>query len=74
MFGHFSRKCPYPEKEDSNDEELCCHKKDQKNNTIDKNNFKKNKKNLYLKEDGENDEISEDVEVLFMGFESKIPK
>ena len=32
--GHFDRKCPYPKQEDSDDEEPCCHKKGQKNNTI----------------------------------------
>ena len=51
---------------DSDDEEPCFHKKDQKNKTIYKKIFQKNKKNLYSKEG------SEDVEVLFMGFESKI--
>ena len=40
----------------------------QKNKTIYKKNFQKNKKNLYSKQD------NEDVEVLFMGFESEIPK
>ena len=53
---------------DSDDEEPCCHTKDQKDKTIYKKKFQKNKKNLYSKED------SEDVEVLFMGFESKIPE
>ena len=61
-------------KEDSDDEEPCCHKKYQKNKTIYKKKFQKNKKKLYSKEDSEDDEISEDVEVLFMGFESEIPK
>ena len=70
--GHFSKKYPYPKQEDSDDEEPCCHKKDQKNKIIYKNKFKKNNKNLYSKEDSEDDEISEDVEVLFMGFESDI--
>ena len=42
--------------------------KDEKNKTIYKKKFQKNKKNLYSKED------SEDVEVLFMGFESEIPE
>ena len=70
--GHYASKCPYPKQEDSDDEEPCCHKKYQKNNTIYK--FQKNKKNLYSKEDSEDDEISEDAEVLFMGFESEIPK
>ena len=32
--GHFSRNCPYPKQEDSDDEEPYCHNKDQKNNTI----------------------------------------
>ena len=66
--------CPYPKQEDSDDEEPCCHKKDQKNKIIYKKNFQKNKKNLYSKEDSEDDEISEYVEVLFMGFKSEIPK
>ena len=37
-----------------------------------KNKFKKNKKKFYSKEDGEDEEISEYHEVLFMGFESEI--
>ena len=45
-----------------------------KNKIIYKKKFKKNKKNLYSKEDGEDDEISEDAKLLFMGFESKIPE
>ena len=65
--GHFSNKCSYPKQEDSDDEETCCHKKDQKSKTM-----YKNKKNLYSKEDSEDEEISEDVEVLFMGLESEI--
>ena len=60
--------CSYPKQENSDDEEPCCHKKYQKNRTIYKNKFQKNKKNLYSKED------NEDVEVLFMGFESEIPE
>ena len=72
--GHFAKKCPYPKQEDSHDEEPCFHKKDQKNKIIYKKKFQKNKKNLYSKEDSENDEISEYVEVLFMGFESEIPE
>ena len=51
-----------------------CHNKYQKNKTMYKWNFKKNKKNLYSKEDSEGEEISEDVEVLFMGFERDIPR
>ena len=70
--GHFSRKCPYPKQEDRDDEEFCCHKKDKKNKTIYKKNFQKNKKNLYSKEDSEDDEMSEDVRVLFTGFENEI--
>ena len=35
--------------------------------------FRKKQKTLYSKEDSEDDEISEDVEVLFMGFKSEIP-
>ena len=31
---HFSTKCPYPEQEDSDDDEPCSHKKDQKSKTI----------------------------------------
>ena len=59
--GHFSRKCHYPKQEDSDDKEPCCHKKDQKSKTIYKKKFKKNKKNLYSKEDSEDEEISEDA-------------
>ena len=70
--GHFSRKCPYPKQEDNDDEEPCCHKKYQKNKNIYKNKFQKNNNNFYSKEDSENDEISEDVEIIFMGFESEI--
>ena len=36
--------------------------------------FRKNKKNLYSKEDSEDHEIIEDVEVLSMGFENEIPE
>ena len=50
------------------------NKKYQKNGIIYMNNFQKNKRNLYSKEDSEDDEISEDVEVLFMGLESEIPE
>ena len=66
--GHFAKNYPYQKQENSDDEEPCCHKKDQKNKTMYKKKFQKNKKNLYSKED------SEDVEVLFMGFKSEIPE
>ena len=66
--GHFAKKCPYPKQEDSDDEEPFFHKQYQKNKTIYKKKFRKNKKNLYSKED------NEDVEVLFMGFKSEIPE
>ena len=72
--GYFSKRCPYPKQEDNGDEEPCYHKKDQKNKIIYKKKFQNNKKKLYSKVDSEDDEISEDVEVLFMGFESEIPK
>ena len=36
--------------------------------------FRKIRKKLYSKEDIEDDEISEDDEVLFMGLKSEIPK
>ena len=36
-----------------------------------KNKLKKNKKNLYSKEDNEDEEISEDEEILFMGIETQ---
>ena len=61
----FTKKCPYPKQEDSDDEEPCCHKKYQKTKIIYKKKFQKNKKNIHSKED------SEDVEVLFMGFKSE---
>ena len=51
---------------------LALIKKDQNNNIIYKNKFQQNKTNLYSKEDSEDDEISEDVEVLFMGFKIEI--
>ena len=51
--GHFSRNCPYPKQEDSDDEEPCFHKKYQKSKTMYKRKFKKNKKNFYSKEDNE---------------------
>ena len=70
----FSIKCPYPKQEDSDDEEPCCHKKYQNSKTIYKKKFKKNKKKFYSKEDKEDEAISEDVEVLFMGLEKEIPK
>ena len=69
---HFSNKCLYPKQEDSDNEELCCHKKDQKSKTIYKKKFNKNKKKIYSKEDIEDEEVSEYVEVLFMGLESEI--
>ena len=72
--GHFSNKFSYPKQEDSDDEEPCCHKKYQKNKTIYKKTFQKNKKNLFSKDDSEDDGMSEDAEVLFMGFENKIPE
>ena len=50
---------------------LALIKKYQNNKIIYKNKFQQNKTNLYSKEDSEDDEISEDVEVLFMGFESE---
>ena len=71
--GHFAPKCPYPKQEDSDDDEKpCCHKKDQKSKIMYKKKFKKKKKKFYSKEDNEDEEISEDVEVLFMGLESEI--
>ena len=36
-----------------------------------KKKFKKKKKNLYSKEDTENEEISEDEEIIFMGIETQ---
>ena len=47
--GNFSRNCPYPKQEHSDNEEPCYYKKDQKNKTIYKKKFQKNKKNLYSK-------------------------
>ena len=38
---HFSIKCSYPKQEDSDDEEPCCHKKDQKIKIIYKKKFQK---------------------------------
>ena len=70
--GNFSKKCSYPKKEDSDDEESCCHNKDKKSKTMYKRKLKKNKKNFYSKEDSEDEDISEYVEVLIMGFESEI--
>ena len=70
--GHFSKKYSYPKQEDSDDEEPCCHKKDQKNKY--KKKFKKNKKKLYSKEYSEDEEISKDAEILFMGLENEIPE
>ena len=70
--GHFSNKCPYPKQEDSDDEEPCCHNKDPKSKTMYKKKFKKNKKKLYFKEYIEDEQISEDFEVLFMVLENKI--
>ena len=69
--GHFSNKFPYPKQEDSDDEEPFFHKKDQKSKAMYKNKFKKNKKNLYSKEDSEHEEISEDGEIIFMGIETQ---
>ena len=63
--------CPYPKQEDSDDEEPCIHKKDQKSKTIYKKTFNKKKKNLYSMEDNEYEEISENEEILFMGIETQ---
>ena len=68
--GHFSKIFPHPKQEDSDDKKPCTHKY-QKNKFIYKKKFHKNKKNIYSKEDSEDDDISEDVEVLFMGFGSE---
>ena len=72
QIGHFANKCPYPKQEDSDDEEPCCHKKYQKSKTMHNKKFKKKNKNSYSKEDSEDEEIGEDVEILFMGLENKI--
>ena len=53
--GHFSNKCPYPKQEESNHEESYGHK----GKTMGKKKFKKKKKNLYSKEDS--DDESEDA-------------
>ena len=64
-------KCPYPKQEDSDDEENCRHKKNQKSKTIYKNKFNKNKKTFYSMKDNEKEEISENEEIIFMGIETQ---
>ena len=53
-------------KNDSDDEEPCSHKEDQRSKTIYKKKINKKKKNLYSMEDSEDGEISENEENLFM--------
>ena len=71
IIGHFATKCPYPKQEDSDDEEPCSHKKDQKSKTIYKKKFNKKKKKLYSMEDSEYEEISENEQILFIGIETQ---
>ena len=71
IIGHFATKCPYPKQEDSDDEENCKHKKNQKSKTIYKNKFNKKKKNVYSMEDSEDEEINENEEIIFMGIETQ---
>ena len=54
----FSTKCPYPKQEDSDDEEPCSDKKDQKSKTIYTKKFNKKKKTLYSMDDNEDEDIS----------------
>ena len=65
--GNFSKKCPYPKQEDSDNEEPCSHKKDQKSKTIYKKKFNKKKKKLYSMGYNEDEEISEIEDIIFMG-------
>jgi hypothetical protein len=71
--GHFSSKCPYPNQEESDDEETQNHKEYTKRKTRSKNKFYKKKKNVYFKEDSSSSYMSEDdkTELLFMGMESQ---
>jgi hypothetical protein len=64
--GHFANKCPYPKKEE-NDEEV----HNQKNQY--KKKFYKKKKNFYSKEDISSSDMSEDEdsELLFMGMNTQ---
>ena len=57
--GYFSYKCSYPKQEESDHEESCCHKGKKK--------FKEKRKNFYSKEESEDEEMSEDNEILFLG-------
>ena len=57
--GHFSHKCSYPKQEESDHEESFCHKG--------KNKFKGKRKNFYSKKESEDEEMSEDNEIMFLG-------
>ena len=57
--GHFAHKCSYPKQEESDHEESYCHKGKKK--------FKEKRKNFYSKEESEDEDMSEDNEIMFLG-------
>jgi hypothetical protein len=68
---HFANKCPYPKKEDSDDEEAYNQKYHKRDKSQYKKKFYKKKKNLYSKEDNSSSDMSEDdEELLFMGMKN----
>jgi hypothetical protein len=60
--GHFPSKCPYPKKEESDDEDTYNHKELKKRKTRNMNKFYKKNKKFYSKEDISSYDTSEDDE------------